>query len=455
MLSKLEITGEKNQVVDAGVIPNPGDQERFFLDGDIQRWRALLGGTGSGKTYAGVAEVIYWCMTYPGVEGVILEPVYRMINQNIIPILNSILGDPFWNNPLIESYNKGENLIIWAPGNAPDGRQLRSRTWLGSLDEPERIEGQSLDYGYLDELRLVRYVTLSLKVITRRLRGSAATRGLGYPIGAWITTTPDSPGSELHAFTEHPETKNPNCKVYRMSIFDNEQNLPPGYIAEVERGHTGGEYDQFVLGLFAAVEAGDLGFDYAVHVLHDFEAADGEIWLVDEKNEPITTLEAIRSYSYGHDFGWTQPAAQVQIGWDGDERAYVLDEFYQKRASDVVLADNLVEWAETDGEGIIWCDPSEPKTIRRLRDLGANRARRYKGKREDGLRELGSRFKLQGDGRYRLYIHRRCVNAISELQTYVAKKKERDHAVDAIRYGVDGERSRGKDLEVAIGKKKR
>ena len=69
---------------------------------------------------------------------------------------------------------------------------------------PERAEGQSLDYILLDELRLVRYVDLALKVCQRRLRGSANTRRLGYPIGAWITTTPDEPGSDLHKFVEDP-----------------------------------------------------------------------------------------------------------------------------------------------------------------------------------------------------------------------------------------------------------
>ena len=41
-----------------------------------------------------------------------------------------------------------------------------------------------------------------------------------------------------------------------------------------------------------------------------------------------------------------------------------------------------------------------------------------------------------GDGRPRFYISSRCVNAISELLKYSVEVKERDHAVDGIRYGI-------------------
>lgn len=428
--------------------PNPGGQQDFFEQRLWHRWRALLGGTGSGKTFAGVLEVIFWCLNYPGVEGIIFEPTYAMIKRNILPLLDFILGSPFEDSPFIKRYNKGDQLITWADRKGPDGRTYNSKTWMGSLEYPERAEGQSLDYIHADELRLVRYVMLALKVMQRRLRGSATGRRLDHPVGAWITTTPDEPLSELHQFTENPETRNPNLKVYRMSLYDNKGNLPPGYVDEVVRAHTGGEYDRFILGLFAAVAEGILRFDYSKHVVHEYETG-GETWLVDESNEPIIPLSAIRSYNYGHDFGWTDPAAQIAIGWDGDRRAYALDEFYQSRANEETLIENLREFEKTHGRGDVICDASEPRTIDKINGAGLV-AISYKGKREDGLRELGSRLELEGDNRYRLYVHRKCVNLISELQSYNPKEKTRDHAVDALRYGILGGWSGG-EIEVGFG----
>jgi hypothetical protein len=41
-----------------------------------------------------------------------------------------------------------------------------------------------------------------------------------------------------------------------------------------------------------------------------------------------------------------------------------------------------------------------------------------------------------GDDRPRIHISSHCVNAISELLEYNVEVKERDHAVDGIRYGI-------------------
>jgi hypothetical protein len=392
-------------------------------------------------------ETIVLCTNYPGIEGVIFEPTYPMIKRNILPIMESILGSPIENSPLIKTFNKGDMLITWQDGVAPDGETYNSKTWLGSLDDPEKAEGQSLDYCHIDEARLVRHLDTALKVIQRRLRGSVTGRNLGYPTMAWITTTPDEPQSTLYNFTENPETRNPSLSVHRVTLFDNEENLPPGYIDEVINAHTGGEYDRFILGLFATVEAGILRFDYSVHVVHDFND-----WLVDEQNEPIQKHSNIRHYTYGHDFGWTNPAAQIAIGWDGDGRAYALDEYYKTQSPEEDLIDSAKELQQIYGVGDWHCDPSEPRTIDKLKQANIYAAP-YKGKRDDGIRELGSRLRLQGDGKYRLYVHRKCVNLISELQTYDPDKKTRDHAVDALRYGCLGGMPPQGDIQVEYGRR--
>ncbi len=65
----------------------------------------------------------------------------------------------------------------------------------------------------------------------------------------------------------------------------------------------------------------------------------------------------------------------------------------------------------------VMCDKSEPR-------------------REDGIRELGSLFPKDQRGQPRIYISKRCTNLISELLKYNVETKERDHAVDALRYAL-------------------
>ena len=53
-----------------------------------------------------------------------------------------------------------------------------------------------------------------------------------------------------------------------------------------------------------------------------------------------------------------------------------------------------------------------------------------------GFEPRGFRVAKTGDGRPRFYIYSCCVNAISEFLEYKEEVKERDHAVNALRYAL-------------------
>ena len=394
MKRKLEIT--------IRYLPHSG-QTPFHRDRYKVLHRVIIAGTGSGKTEAGVFEDVAWCLENHGIVGYAFEPSYPMVKRILIPKLERFLGSPLDANPLVRRFNRGDLRIDWKNG---------STLWLGSLDNPETVEGPSIDFTHVDEARLVPDLETAIKVLQRRLRGS----GGSHPIGAWWTTTPDYPGSTLHKFVEDPKTRNQYSKLYRMSIYDNREHLPEQFIREVEQAHSGALADRFIHGFFAAVDEGVFGFDVSRHVLDSVD------------------LGIIRSWVYGVDFGWTNPAAIVAVGFDGDGRGYVVDEFYKSMAIDEELAAAAREYQKIYGQGPLICDSSEPQTIEKLRRAGL-KAEGNKAKREDGIREIGSRLQLHGD-RYRLYVHRRCVNLISELQAYNPDKKERDHSVDALRYAL-------------------
>jgi hypothetical protein len=368
-------------------------------------------GTGAGKTICGLAEDLSWALNNEGIIGYIFEPSFPMVRRILIPTLETdwLLGKPIESNPAVVDFNRSEmRLELMKPK-----WHKASVLWFASLEDPERAEGPNIDFAHVDEARLVRNFDLSWKVILRRLRGS--NTAVPYPRGAWVTTTPDQPGSDLFNFFENPVTKNPNSKVYRWSIYENPK-LPKDYIADIERTHTGGLSDRFIYGRFAMVGGGSLPFDSSKHV----------------RDILIAHLNTVR---YGVDFGWTNPTAAVAIGYDSDSRVYVLNEFYKTHADTTELIEQLQEWYKDYGRGEILCDPSSPETIEMLCRANLD-ASGYKFKRADGLRELGTRFLKAGDGQPRIFISSKCVNLISEVMEYKENVKERDHAVDALRYSL-------------------
>lgn len=360
-------------------------------------------------------ENLSWCLDNQGIVGLVFEPTFRMIRDILIPTLerDTLLGHPLEASPFVKEWNKSEGRLELINPEWKN-QKITSTIMFNSLEDPERAEGPNADFAHVDEARLVRKFDACWKTITRRLRGSDPF--IPYPRGAWVTTTTDAPGSDLFKIFEDPKTKNPESRVYRWSIYDNAY-LPEDFIKDVERSHSGGLKDRFIYGKFATVSSGSFEFDSTVHV------------------REIPASRIIVEVRYGVDFGWTNPSAVVVLGYDSDGRVWVLDEFYMARAGRARIAQALREFQEKYGAGPVMCDKSEPETIEYLVGEGFD-AQAYEFKREDGLREFGDRFKIAGDGLPRILISSCCVNLISELLEYKTDVKERDHAVDATRYGL-------------------
>lgn len=390
-------------------VPNAGKQLEFHAARGIHFVRGVICGTGGGKTVCGLAEAVDWAKTYPGSVGYIFEPSFPMVRRILLKTLERrlLLGNPITECPDVVKFNKQDMRLDWKNG---------SEWWFVSLENPERAEGPNIDYAMIDEARLVRHLDVALRVIRRRLRGSDQTRN--YPTGLWLTTTPDGPGSELHNFLENPKTRHPDSRIFRWSIHDN-PHLTEDYIRDIVRSHHGGLAERFVYGRFAAVGAGTIPFDYSVHVISPAQFY------------PKRMVQWI----YGIDFGWTNPSCVLAIAFDHDGRAIVADEFYEARVTeDRVLAEAkamMQRW----GRGKFYCDPTQLQTIEWLKAHGLL-AQKSLPKRDEGIRHMAGYFPKAGDDRPRIYILNTCVNLIAELQVYDEEKKEFDHAVDPLRYGL-------------------
>jgi len=393
--------------------PHPA-QLPFHNDRYKVKFRGIIAGTGSGKSKAGAKEALDWAWETPGSQGLIAAPTFRKFREVIIPAFENLLNSNIDATPFFTRFNRMEMSLEVFNG---------SKMWMIGLDKPEASEGMNIDWAWIDEARLIPKLSEAWDSILRRLRGS----GQGHPldnrvppraIGAWITTTPDYPGSYLNKLFEGRE-RLLNSKVYRMSIMDN-PHLPAEYIENIKQTHTGGRYDRFVLGKFAAIGGAAFEYDYTIHT-QGFKLPD-----------PRTL-----STRYGVDFGWTNPSAVLVIKIDGDGRAYMVEEVYGRQLSMDHLSAHLLRLYEVYGRGPVICDRSRPDNIQVFVDAGLD-AVPDKSKRDDGIVDLGGRFKVAGDGKPRIYISEECENLIDELGTYDETIKIRDHCVDAARYGLAG-----------------
>ena len=138
----------------------------------------------------------------------------------------------------------------------------------------------------------------------------------------------------------------------------------------------------------------------------------------------------------GVDFGFKNPTAVMEVRWNG-KALYVEDEWYKTERTDAQSA----EYISTCGFRAVYPDPENQGAIAELRRRGVNTREVKKGKGTvvEGIQMMRELFISK-----RLFINKRCVNLIFELESYAyeldskkeAPKKENDHAIDAVRYVV-------------------
>jgi hypothetical protein len=383
------------------------------------RFSLYIGGIGSGKTFAGAVRAILRALEYPGSLGLIGAPTYAMLRDTTARLFFELLPPS-----LIAAYHKGEQHLILRNG---------SEILLRSLDTPDHARGLNLAWFWLDE------ATLCGHYAWRVLKGRLRQRG--YATAAWATGTPQGRDGFWRDFEQAPHS---NHALYRANTYANAHNLPDGYVENLGYGSSA-FYQQEVMGLFVAFE----GLVYA------FDA--GNNGNLREPPPDAVWTEVIG----GIDWGYTNPAAALVIGLDGDGRAWLIDEFYQRRAAlTETLLPALLDLTRRYGVQRWFCGPDEPEHIAALAAALAQEGLPAQALRGDnavraGIQTITGLLARRADGTRGLYVAPRCVHTITEFGSYqyatvpdgqrdqagerAASEmplKQHDHALDALRYAL-------------------
>lgn len=181
---------------------------------------------------------------------------------------------------------------------------------------------------------------------------------------------------------------------------------------------------------------------YRVAGLGDWGVVDGlvyERW--EERQFTLKELPADAQSAFGLDFGYTNAPTAFFCGFVSlaNREIYVWDELYEKGLSNKAIYNKIVHMGYAKES--ITADSAEPKSIDELKGLGLRVAGAKKGK--DSINNG-----IQWVQDFKIIVHPRCVNFLTEISCYQWKKDKFDkklnepeddnnHLMDAMRYGVE------------------
>ncbi|HUV74197.1 MAG TPA: phage terminase large subunit [Anaerolineae bacterium] len=197
-----------------GTVP----QTEFWLRD--ARYRAFVGGVGSGKTYAGVLEIL---RQPEGTRGAVIAPTYRMLMDATLDTLMKI----FDRAGIIENWSKSEMRLTTVHGTDIIFR---------SGDDPEKLRGPNLGWFFLDEAAMM--PELVWDIMLGRLRLD--------PGRAWCTTTPKGMNWVHRLFVGEKR------EDYALTQCSSHSNifLPKYFLDSLESKYKGAWKEQELMGEF-------------------------------------------------------------------------------------------------------------------------------------------------------------------------------------------------------------
>lgn len=192
---------------------NPNKRQSEFHNSPA-RYRCYLGAVRAGKTKAGVWEGIDLSMKYPGNVGLISRKTYRELKDTTERSFFQECPER-----MIKDYKKSEDRVILINS---------SEIFFRSLDSIDKIKSLELGWWFLDE------VTEIEEEYARMLESRLSLKKVPEHRG-WVCTNP--PNIDHWLYRDYVLRKDSNYQLIKANTYDNRENLPPGYIENLEKSY--------------------------------------------------------------------------------------------------------------------------------------------------------------------------------------------------------------------------
>lgn len=373
-----------------------------FIATSDARINILQGAVRSGKTYVSLwrwfKELSYGA---PG-EYAMLSRTYDAFKRNVLPLMTTMIGSD------VHYYAGKREMNLW-------GKQIFI---IGADDEraEAKIRGATFKGAYVDEASILPEPVFRM-LISRCAIGQAKIIA---------TTNPDSP---YHWLYKDYIQNNPDVKSWHFTLDDN-PILTKDEKDYLKRQYKGLWFQRFIEGRWVQAEGAIYDtFDPQIHCI-DFVPPTAQYYVV------------------GIDYGTTNACSFILLGVNRNKfpNIWVADEYYydskvhQRQKTNTEYAEDLKRFIKDKYIKAIYIDPSAASFKQELSKQGVSGLYDAENEVIDGIRYVNN---LLNNGTFK--IGRHCTNLIKEMQSYVwdpkavlrgveQPLKQRDHAVDALRY---------------------
>jgi len=382
------------------------EKQIIAYDGSNKRINIFEGAVSAGKSFIALLRFLYEIKNGPKGEYVIVGKSERTVLHNVIQPLQDMTGGIIRYNRGMGEFNLfGRKIYIIGASDERSESKIRGSTFAGALVDEITVIPESF-----------------FRMLLSRLRVPGAK--------LFGTTNPDSPYHWLKVnFIDRKDQL--DLTNFQFRIDDNPY-LTQTYIDNLKKEYTGLWHKRFILGQWVLAEGAI--YDFFEEKLHCYK---------------YLAPTYAKRYILGVDYGTTNPFAAVLIGINEDHHPglWVEKEFYwdskqmgyQKTDSDYQL-DLKKEFGQYP-ISMVYLDPSAQSFEVELKRFKWP-VKQAKNDVLDGIRFVGDMF-VRGE----LKINQECRSLIREMESYVwdsksAKDgvdkplKQRDHAIDALRYAL-------------------
>lgn len=219
-----------------------------FLSGLNTKFRAYVGGFGSGKTYVGCLDLGLFAGQHPKTVQGYFAPTYRDIR------------DTFWPTVDEAAHSLGFTTKVKSADKEVEfyrGRSYYGTTICRSMDDPGGIVGFKIARALVDEIDILskdKAQAAWRKIIARmRLVIPGVVNGIG------VTTTPEGFRFVYDSFKREPKS---NYSMVQASTYENEAFLPPDYIPALLEDYPEELIKAYLMGEFVNLTSGTVYRSY-------------------------------------------------------------------------------------------------------------------------------------------------------------------------------------------------